>query len=95
MSYLKVLIIYSIFTISCSYGIAFEDVDIDIYGETKYSKSNTTTLISTINTEWAYRVYEPSHKKWSMSVKGIVSPDLDHFQNEIKINTFTVLAFDF
>jgi len=76
-------------------GIAFEDLDIDIYGETNYSKQSSESLTTSMNLEFRHKIYEPSHNKWGLYLKGIINPDYDHFQNEIKVNTFTTLGIDF
>lgn len=82
-------------TCSVCLGIAFEDVDIDIYGNTNYSKDSSESFITTLNFEYQIKLFEPSHKKYMIYFGGKINPDYDHFNNEIKTNVFTTLGIDF
>lgn len=69
--------------------------EIKFSGETSYTQQQNKSLITQIHAEYSVDLYEPSHKMWSLSIKGKISPDYDHFGNEVKLNVFTVLGIDF
>lgn len=89
---MKFIIIFLFFCSNC-FAIAFEDIDIT--GETNYIKQGSESLITTINLEYRIKLHEPRHKKYAICLGGIISPDYDHFSNEIKTNVFTTLGIDF
>ena len=88
------LLIYFLFLFS-NYEVSFEDVDIDIYGETNYSKQKSENLITTLNLEYKIKLYEPNHKFYMFYVGGTVNPDYDHFGKTVRINGFTNLGIEF
>lgn len=81
--------------LSCSVCLAIAFEDLDIYGETQYSKNSSETLITSLNFEYQIKLFEPSHKKYKIYFGGKINPDYDHFNNEIKTNVFTTLGIDF
>ena len=75
------------------YGI--ETKPLKIWGDTNYSKQKEDSLTTRLNIEYKFILHEPSHKKWILYIKGILSPDYDHFGKEMKINNFTTLGIEF
>jgi len=76
-------------------AIAYEDVKIDIYGDTNFSASETQSMVTNVYIEYTLNLYEPDHKKWGLFIAGKVNPAYDHFGQEIKMDAFTVLGIDF
>ena len=76
-------------------AIAYEDVDIDVCGDTNFSSSETHSMDTNVYVEYNINLYEPDHKKWGLFVAGKVNPAYNHLGNEIKIDVFTVLGIDF
>lgn len=74
---------------------AYEDIDIDVFGETNFSKEESESLKTSLKINTKYKIYEPSHKRWAINLNNIINPDIDHFHNEIKINVFTTIGIDF
>ena len=68
---------------------------INIYGDTNYSESKTKSLTTNLSFEYKHKLFEPDHKKWGLYIKGVVSSDYDHFQNIVKLNSFTTISLDF
>ena len=91
---MRFLLMYFVFLFS-SYAVSFEDVDIDIYGETNYSKQKSQNLITSFNFEYKIKLYEPKHKFYMFYVGGTVNPDYDHFGKTIRLNAFTNLGIEF
>jgi hypothetical protein len=76
-------------------AIAYEDIDIDISGNTNFSSSETQSMVTNVYVEYTINLYEPDHKQWGLFVAGKVNPAYDHLGNEIKMDVFTVLGIDF
>jgi len=76
-------------------ALAFENIKIDVYGETNFSKEKSESFKTFLYLNTKHKVYEPSHKRWVIVFNNIVNPDLDHFHNEIKVNVFTTIGIDF
>jgi hypothetical protein len=76
-------------------SVSNEDSRFNVKGETSYSKSNSHNLTTNLNIEYKYSLLEPAHKRWAFFIKGVIIPDYDHFQNEIKMNTFTTFSLEF
>ena len=74
---------------------AFEDIEIDVYGETNYSKSSSEDLSTTLKADFKVKIHEPSNKRWGLFLTGNVSPDYDVFQKVLKINTFKTISLEF
>ena len=89
----------SIFCILVSFGSLYGSVSnvpsFSVTGETNYNKHTNHNLTTSLNIEYKYSVLEPTHKKWAIFIKGVIIPDYDHFQNDIKLNTFTTFSLEF
>lgn len=66
-----------------------------VHGETQYTRDATETLKTTFHVKYRLSIYEPAHQRWEFFVGGSISPDYDHFQNIIKINTLTTFSLEF
>lgn len=95
MKFFSLIILLISFSCLTSQAISYEDIDIDIYGDTNFSKSETETLNTNLYVEYNIKIYEPEHKKWGLFVAGKVNPSYDHLGNEIKMDVFTVIGIDF
>ncbi|MFZ9876480.1 MAG: hypothetical protein ACO3EY_05420 [Candidatus Nanopelagicales bacterium] len=85
----KIAICLLFFSCSCN---AF---DVKFSGQTNYTQQKSKSLITTLNAEYKFKLYEPSHKGWELNLNGKVNPDYDHFGKEFKTNVFTTLGIDF
>jgi len=65
-----------------------------MFGETNFSKSNSESLKTELNIQINHKIYEPNHKKWSVVLTNVVNPEIDHFQNEIRVNVFTTIGIE-
>lgn len=74
---------------------AFEEIDIDVSGETNYSKSSSEELSTILKANFKIKIHEPSHKRWGLFFTGNISPDYDVFQKVLKVNTFKTISFEF
>ena len=63
--------------------------------DSEYTKQHSQSLITKIDLEYQVNLYEPLHKKWVLYLGGKLSPDYDHFGNEVKMNAFTTFGIDF
>jgi hypothetical protein len=90
--FLNFLLFIFLFCINL-YSIDFQKFD--VYGETNYSEKENKSLNTTLNFEYKLHIYEPNHKKYLIYIGGKLSPDYDHFNNELKINNFTTIGIDF
>ena len=77
------------------FGVAYEDVEIDPYGEINYSSQDSQKFSTTLKTDFKVKLLEPSHERWGLFLTGNVSPDYDVFQKILKINTFQALSLEF
>lgn len=68
---------------------------INIYGNTNYSVSKTSSLATAVHVEYTVLLYEPDHKKWGVFLAGKVNPLYDHLGQELKMDVFTVIGIDF
>lgn len=93
-SLLKTLFCLLICTSYCK-SIAFEDIKINPYGETNYSKSSTESLRTTLHIDYKVKLFEPTHKRYAIHFGGTISPDYDHFGKIMKLNGFTGFGIDF
>jgi hypothetical protein len=91
---MRFLLMYFLFLAS-THAFSFEDVDIDMYGETNYSKQKSQSLITSLNLEYKIKLYEPDHKFYMFYVGGTVNPDYDHFGRTVRLNGFTNLGVEF
>jgi hypothetical protein len=66
-----------------------------MFGETNFSKSNSESLKTELNMQINHKIYEPNHKKWSVVLTNVINPEIDHFQNEIRVNVFTTIGIEF
>jgi len=66
-----------------------------ITGSTSYTKSNDTTLTSSVDIEQRHILYKPTHQRYIVSVGSKLVIDIDHFGNEIHVNPYTTLGIDF
>jgi|LakMenEpi03Aug12_release.lakeMendotaPanAssembly.Ray.scaffolds.fasta_scaffold2905908_1 hypothetical protein len=71
------------------------EIDYSVRGETKYIKKTAESMNTSFVIDYKITLYEPGHKKYMLFLGGAVSPDYDHFGNEIKINGFTQLGIEF
>jgi len=68
---------------------------VKVSGETNYIKDETESMNTKLKLEYRHKLYEPNHKKWESHITGTVVADYDHFNNQIKNNTFTTIGFEF
>jgi hypothetical protein len=80
---------------SFCFGINYEDIEINPYGETNYSKKDAESLRTTLHFDYKIKLFEPSHKKYMLHFGGTISPDYDHFGRTMKVNGFTGFGIDF
>jgi hypothetical protein len=71
------------------------DLAIKVYGHTTYHKDSMETLKTTFLVNYRFKIHEPAHKNWAFFIGGSLSPDYDHFQNIIKMNTLTTFNLEF
>jgi hypothetical protein len=81
--------------LSCSWCFAIAFEEIDITGETNYSKSSSESLITSLNFEYKIKLFEPSHQKYMWYIGGTINPDYDHFGKVMRLNGFTNLGIEF
>lgn len=79
--------------VSNAEATAFEDIQ--IRGETNFNKSSTASLKTNVTAWTSVPLFEPSHAGWQLVLTSVISPEIDHFQNEIRVNVFTVLGVHF
>jgi hypothetical protein len=68
---------------------------VKLSGETNYIKNETESMNTKLKLEYRHKLYEPKNKKWESHITGTVVTDYDHFNNQIKNNTFTTIGFEF
>lgn len=76
------------------YGCARYE-NIKIKGSTNYSRHENTSMSTSLNAEYKFKIEKFSNKKVSTFLSGTVNPDYDHFLNELKLNTFTGILIEF
>jgi hypothetical protein len=81
--------------VDLAYATAYKDVDVELYGETNLSRGATAELKTSLNFAVEVPVFEPSHRKWVLVLTSVINPEVDHFQNEVRVNVFTVLGMHF
>jgi hypothetical protein len=78
-----------------SHATAYEDVDVNIYGETNLSKGQQEKLNTSLKVVTELEVFEPPHRRWVLVLTSVINPEIDHFQNELRVNVFTVIGMRF
>jgi len=68
---------------------------IKVSGETNYTRDETEAMNTKLKLEYKHKLYESEDKRWASHLTGTVITDYDHFNNQIKNNTFTTLGFEF
>ena len=86
--------LFILFLILSSHANAIE-IKKSLYGETNFSQSKQSSLITTINNEYKLNFYEERNKKYIVYLAGKITMDYDHFGREIKTNAFTTFGIDF
>ena len=69
--------------------------DIKIFGNTDYTSNKTNSLVTTLNSEYKIKIFEPICKSYMMYLGGTISHDLDHFGKTSRTNCFTNLGIEF
>jgi hypothetical protein len=75
--------------------LSLDFLNLKFSGETNYHESQSKSLISSVNMNYRFNFYEPSHKKYIVYIGGVIVHDYDHFGKTIKINGITTLGIDF
>jgi hypothetical protein len=86
---------FLLFFIICNTGFTLSFDDINIYGNTSYSKQSSESLVTSFTMEYKIKLHEPNDKKYMIYAGGSISPDYDHFGKTIKVNSFTNLGIEF
>lgn len=68
---------------------------INVSSETNYTSNETETMNTKLKLEYKHKLYESKDKRWASHLTGMVITDYDHFDNQMKNNTFTTLGFEF
>jgi hypothetical protein len=89
------MIKYITFLLLLSSCTNIKDKPITFSGNTSYIKNETESMNSKLKLEYRHKLYEPKNKKWESHITGTVVTDYDHFNNQMKNNTFTTLGFEF
>jgi hypothetical protein len=87
--------IFFFFFIANEKSSAFIFDNIQLYGNTSYSKQKNEKLTTNLNTEYKFRIHEAKNKKYAIYISSNINPDYDHFGKEIKLNTFTSISISF
>lgn len=92
---MKTLFLLFLFVLPSCFAIAYEEININVYGNTNYSSSTSKSLNTNLYVDYKVPLYETDNKVWGLFVAGKVNPAYDHLGNEIKMDVFTVLGIDF
>jgi hypothetical protein len=91
----KLILIINLWLLVLSGGLIKASDPVRVYGETQYTRDATETLKTVFHVKYRLSIYEPLHQRWEFFVGGSVSPDYDHFQNIIRVNTLTTFSLEF
>lgn len=81
------------FSVASVKAVAYEDIE--IHGETEFSCQASISLKTSIYTLTSVTIFEPAHARWEIALTSVINPEFDHFQNELRVNVFTVLGVHF
>lgn len=69
--------------------------NLNLRGETTYTKQKHESLSTRINLERKHIVYEPKHKRYAMYVTNKIVVDVDHFGNDVQVKPYTTFELEF
>ena len=77
------------------FGCKTKPENLNIYGNTSYTKQNSESLNTELNITYKFDIHEIKPKNLLFFIEGKVVTDYDHFNSDIKQNVFTTFGIEF
>jgi hypothetical protein len=69
--------------------------DLELSGNTDYSRSSTEVLTQSLEVKYRQPIYEPKHSKYMIYLGGKVLVDYDVFNRESRANALSTVGVEF